>query len=127
MSNNRVTTKGTIELKEMEFWAYHGHFEEEQVIGNRFLLSVSVEYDISKAGSSDLLEDTLNYQELYNIIKREMAITSYLLERVASRVVDSIFEAFPKVESVSLEIAKLNPPLGGKLHSSKVTLKRSFK
>ncbi|MFA5713123.1 MAG: dihydroneopterin aldolase [Bacteroidales bacterium] len=124
MSKEVEYLKSTIELKEMEFWAYHGHFTQEQIIGNRFVVSVAVEYDISKAGRSDLLEDALNYQELYSVVEREMAHTSHLLESVASRIVDALFNTFPQIEGVSLELSKINPPLGGKLHSSKVTLKK---
>ncbi len=110
-----------IELKDMEFFAHHGCFKEEQIIGNKFIVNISVEGDFSKAEKSDDISDALNYQIIYNIVSEQMGITSNLLENVAGRIVDKIVEAFD-IERVELRIDKINPPLGGKLCSSSVTI-----
>lgn len=111
-----------VELENMEFFSHHGCFDEERRIGNRFIVNLSVEYDMSKASQSDNLADALNYQELYNVIKEEMNTPSRLLEHVAARVCKQLKVKFPEISGGSVSIAKLNPPLGGQVGASKVTL-----
>ena len=102
-------------LENMEFYAYHGCFSEEQIIGNHFLMDVSFEYNTSKAEESDFLEDTIDYQAIYEIIKKEMAIPSKLLEHVGRRIITAIEKQFPDVSQIHLKITKCNPPIGGKM------------
>lgn len=110
-----------IELKDMEFFSRHGCFEEERIIGNRFVVNLCVEGDFSSAASSDDLADAVNYQALYDIVKEQMEIPSNLLENVAKRICGKIKEAFPALSLVRVTIDKINPPLGGKLYASSVT------
>ena len=110
-----------IELKDMEFFSAHGCFEEERIIGNRFVVNLSVEGDFSSAASSDDLADAVNYQALYDIVKEQMDIPSNLLENVAKRICGKIKEAFPDLTVIRVTIDKINPPLGGKLYASSVT------
>ena len=110
-----------IELKDMEFFSKHGCFEEERIIGNRFVVNLSVEGNFSVAASSDNLEDAVNYQALYDIVKEQMDIPSNLLENVASRICNCVKEAFPSLGRIRVTIDKINPPLGGKLYASSVT------
>lgn len=114
---------GRVELVDMEFFANHGCFEEERIIGNKFIVNCWVDYDCSKAAGSDNIEDALNYQHLYDIVKREMALPSNLLESVAGRIIDALERSFPYVEQAQITIDKINPPLGGKVGASRVTLK----
>ncbi len=106
---------GTITLEGMEFFAFHGCFREEQIIGTRFTVDLSVETDTGKAEHSDHLADTLDYVKLYRCVKREMEEKSHLLEHVARRILDSVRSEFPSVTSMHLRIAKHNPPTGGKM------------
>lgn len=119
--------KNLIELIGMEFYAYHGCFKEEQIIGNRFMVNFSVETEMERPGISDNLCDALNYQELYNIIKEEIEITSKLLENVALRILDRAFKEFPAIMWAQVSISKLNPPIGGRVEASRVVMSRSYK
>lgn len=105
---------GLITLENMEFHGYHGCLEHEKTLGNTFIVSVQLELDTLKAGKSDSLEDTLNYQEIYDTIKKEMEIPANLIEHLAQRMIDSLKSTFPIVKSFKLKLSKLNPPLGGK-------------
>lgn len=113
---------GTIELIGMEFHAYHGCLEEERRDGNLFVADFRCEYEIGKAAESDILEDTLNYAEIYDIIAAEMAVPSNLLEHVTARIVKAIAAKHPEIPSFSVSIAKQNPPVAGKAEWSKVTI-----
>ncbi len=115
---------GQIDLEGLEFYAYHGHFPVEKVVGNKFILNVSIQTDCSKAGQSDQLEDALNYQEAYELIKEEMAIKSDLLEHVATRIVDRLYASFPSIQHASVKVSKMNPPMGGQIEKVSVTVSR---
>ena len=116
---------GLIELEGMEFYAYHGCFREEQVIGNTFIVYVSIETDCDVAGQTDNLNDTVNYQRIYVMVKEEMAITSKLLERVARRILNRIYDEFEEsVSKASIKISKMNPPMGGRMDCVSVTLSK---
>ncbi|MCI1720828.1 MAG: dihydroneopterin aldolase [Bacteroidales bacterium] len=110
-----------IELVDMEFFAHHGCFDEEQMIGNKFLVNLKVEGDFRKAASTDKISDALDYQGLYKVVKDEMGKPSKLLENVCKRIIDSIASRYPQIEKAELTVDKLNPPLGGKLYASSVT------
>jgi dihydroneopterin aldolase len=75
---------------------------------------------------SDEVADTLNYAELYDLVKEEMAIPSKLLEHVAGRIVKGINERFPKVSSIELKITKKNPPMGADCDGAGVYIKDSW-
>ena len=110
----------------MEFYAYHGHFEEEQVVGNYFRVNVWLETDCHMASESDKLSDALDYQRVYKVIHQEMKVPSRLLEHLAGRILTQLGTTFPQLEEASVCIEKMNPPLGGKIKSVSVELKRKF-
>jgi len=106
---------GKILLEGMEFFAYHGHYKEEQIIGTKFIVDLEMVFETSPAEYSDRLGDTINYQEVYQVVKKEMEINAHLLESVARRILDAVIKSFSQVKSVQVKISKVNPPLGGKV------------
>jgi 7,8-dihydroneopterin aldolase/epimerase/oxygenase len=86
---------GTILLEGMEFFAYHGHYTVEQIIGTKFIVDIAFDYDSTQAEKSDRLHDAINYQEVFLLVKNEMANNSHLLEHVARRILDSLRQTFP--------------------------------
>ncbi len=111
-----------IEIEGMEFYAYHGHFEVEKIAGNRFLVNLKIEADLSKAGQSDKLEDTLDYQQAYLAVKEEMDVSSDLLENVAQRIINRIKSEFQNIQKVSVKVSKMNPPMGGQIEKVSLTM-----
>lgn len=104
-----------ISIEGMEFFAYHGCFAEEQIIGTKFRVDIFMDVDTSAAEVSDDLFDTVNYQSVFMLVKAEMSIKSKLLEHVGRRVLDKLKSSFPEVKKARIKIRKLNPPLGGKM------------
>ncbi len=96
----------------MRFHAFHGVLPQERKTGNDYVVSLRAKYDISQAMASDLVDDTLNYAQVYEIVAREMREPSLLLEHVAGRIGKSLFAAFPGIAEMSLKVVKLNPPMG---------------
>lgn len=113
---------GFVEIEGMEFYAYHGHYEEEQIVGNRFLIDLKIETNCRKAAESDQIEDAVNYQTAYKIIKSEMQKKSNLLENIAGRIVDALYENLDNMKSVSIKLSKMNPPMGGKIKKVSITM-----
>jgi len=116
---------GQIRMNGMEFYAYHGCYRDEQLIGNNFLVDITLDTDMEEAAESDNLCDALNYAEAYDIVKHEMATRSFLLENVCDRILDGLFERFPQLDSATVAVSKLNPPIDGKMQSVTVNLQRS--
>ena len=113
-------TESYICLHEVRFYAFHGVMPQERRVGGEFLVSVKVGYPLEKAMSSDDVADTLNYAELYELVKKEMMLPSSLLEHVMGRIVEAIEKAFPKVTSVEVKIKKVNPPMGSDSNGAEV-------
>ena len=101
----------TIEVSGLELWAHHGVLDQERRVGNRFVVDVSLDVDLSKAMASDSVSDTINYAVIVDIVKREMAIPSDLLENVVWRVRRAILSQFPMVIGGSVRLTKLTPPI----------------
>jgi dihydroneopterin aldolase len=115
---------GLIEIEGMEFYAYHGHYPVEKKVGNRFLVNLKIKADCEKAGKTDKLEDALDYQKAYQLVKVEMAITSDLLEHVATRILDRLYLELPDIQHALVKVSKMNPPMGGQIEKVSVTLER---
>ncbi len=115
---------GKIRIEGMEFYAFHGHYKEEQIVGSHFVVDVALETDTDKAGISDDLKDTLNYQKAYLIIKKEMETTSNLLEHIATRILDALYRELSGIKKATITVSKLNPVMGGKIGSVSVELSR---
>lgn len=113
---------GTIELEGMEFRACHGCLETEKIAGNHFVVDFSGQVDMAAAIESDDLNDAVNYALVYDVIKKEMAKPSNLLEHVAGRIVKAIAAEFPQFISFTITISKRRPPVDGIVQWSKVTL-----
>ena len=119
---------GKIIIEEMEFYAFHGHYQEEQIVGNRFLVDLEMEADLREAANSDNLSDAVNYQRAYQIIKNEMRRTkSNLLENIGKRILDALFAKMEGIKKATIRIRKLNPPMGGPIKSVGITMKRKQK
>ena len=113
---------GTIHLEAMEFYSFHGHYKEEQIVGNKFLVDLMLETNMKKAAETDELQDAANYVTAYKLVKREMEKKSKLLENIASRILNAIHEELPEIDKATVTIRKMNPPMGGKMRSVSVTL-----
>jgi dihydroneopterin aldolase len=115
---------GLIRIEQMEFYSFHGCFEEERIVGNRFIVDLEMETGMSRACETDRIDDALNYQTAYDLVKAAMKTNSYLLEHIAGRILDALFQNFPELERASVKVAKMNPPMGGKIGSVSVEIER---
>ncbi len=105
-------THSTIFVNDIQLHAYHGVMPQEQLTGNDYLVSVSAQYPIDKAITTDDVQHTLNYAMVYDIVKEEMGISSKLVEHVAGRIAQHLMKQFADISAVQVRITKLNPPMG---------------
>jgi dihydroneopterin aldolase len=115
---------GIIRIEDMEFYAFHGHFKEEQIVGNKFVIDLEIETDLEKASQSDKLEDATDYVVACMVVKEEMNKKSYLLENIAKRILDSLYLNLKNIKSATVKIRKMNPPVGAKVGSVSVIMTR---
>ena len=116
---------GSIKLKNIKVFAYHGCLEEEGKIGSDYSVDLKVKGDLSNSGQSDELADTIDYVHLNNIVKEEMALRSKLLESVAERINNRVLKEIILVQKVTVSVSKINPPIGGNVAMVSVTRSKS--
>ena len=116
---------GIIKVENIRIFAHHGCLSEETKIGSDYRVDLKVEADLQTSAKTDKLSDTVDYVFLNRIIKDEMNIPSYLLETVAKRILNRIFNEDTMVKKATVLISKLNPPIGGDVE--RVTIKMTDK
>ena len=109
-----------VALEGMQFYAYHGFYEEEQLIGGYFVVDVYVDTDFMLAAETDDLSGTVNYETVYFVCRMEMKRPSKLIEHVAQRIHQRLMGVLSSATGILVRISKLNPPLGGPVSRSYV-------
>ena len=117
------TVLGTIALEGLEFFAYHGFYDEEQKIGNKYAVDITITTDFSEAARRDRLRATVNYEDVYRVVVAVMRQPARLLEHIAHRIIQDVRQQYPDVQTVEVSVSKFNPPIGGVCHRAKITLK----
>ncbi len=113
-----------IDLVGIEVFAHHGVFPEEREQGQPFVIDVRLGVDLEDAGSSDDLEDTVDYGVLVQRIHDLVAGERWdLIERVAQRVADAVLDE-PKVSFVTVTVHKPRAPVPLKVADVAVTITR---
>jgi dihydroneopterin aldolase len=98
---------------------------EEGKIGSDYRVDLTVKANLAKSAKTDNLADTVDYVHLNKIVKQEMAIRSKLLEEVAKRILDRILIEIPMVKKATIEVSKLNPPIGGNVAMVTIEMSKS--
>ncbi len=121
-----VDNDGAIALEGMHFRAYHGLHEEEQIIGNDYLLDVSVMIDTTTASETDDLYKTVNYETIYEISKMVMSEKAKSLETIADRITAALKHQFNNIQEIKVYLKKLDPAVGGQLDFVSVKTEDDF-
>lgn len=101
-----------IKIKDLEVYCNHGVFKEENILGQKFLVSVSLMLDTKRAGKSDAMEDSISYADAAHFIKKFMKERTFkLLEAAAENLAEAILLSFPPTEQVRVEIKKPWAPI----------------
>ena len=116
-----------VALLGVEFFAYHGFYEEERRIGNKYIVDIRIQTEITSSIDDDDLAKTVDYEKVYAILRTEIDVPAKLLEHVAGRMLHAIYEEFPFIRRLDIAVAKQNPPVGGICRESNITLVKDFK
>jgi len=120
-----MDSKDLIALNEMVFYAYHGVYDSEKELGQRFIINFRAELDYNAAAENDDLDQTVNYGQIYNKIEETFKAKKYdLLESAAYNIIKSLFMAFPQLEAVEIEIKKPSVPIEGVLAGAAIKMSR---
>lgn len=104
----------SIQLHNLEFYAYHGLLPQERVVGGHY--RVDVELSLTpplRALTEDVIDDTVNYAEVYALIRQQMKQPVNLLEHLAHRITKGLYAQFPQIQAVKLSVTKVTPPISG--------------
>ncbi len=111
-----------ITLNNIQAYGYHGCWDEEAIIGGEYRIDVEINTNFSLAAIHDELSKTIDYVAVKEIVYREMAIRSKLIENVAHRILESIKKELRGIISISVKVTKLNAPMGGQVESVTVEI-----
>ena len=114
----------TIHLHQIECFAFHGIYEEERILGNKFIVDVDIDVEIEEKIVS--INDTIDYSLVYDIVKSCMDTPTDLIEIVAEEMAALIHQKFPKVKNVKITIQKTNPPVTGFIGNVAISLQKKF-
>ncbi len=114
----------TIKIEGMEFRSAHGCYDTEQRVGGNFVVDIVLEVEDKGASEADDVTRTVNYVEVYETVREQMAIPSRIIENAVHRILEAVSARFPQVLRAEVTLAKLAPPIGGKAARVSVTFSR---
>lgn len=117
----------SIQIRDLEVYCHHGVLKEETVLGQKFLVSLTLYMDTRLSGICDDLSKSIDYAEVSHFVKREMEKKNFkLIEAVAEHLARSILLTFPKVEKIRVEIKKPWAPILLPLDTVSVCIEREW-
>ncbi|NCQ94749.1 MAG: dihydroneopterin aldolase [Microcystis wesenbergii Mw_QC_S_20081001_S30D] len=101
----------TIHFTGIRAYGYTGYLAEEQVLGQWFEVDLSLAVDISIAGKSDAIEDTLDYRQAIEIVKHQIETSKFaLVEKLATVIAEDILQ-LDRVRQVRVQLSKPAAPI----------------
>lgn len=117
----------TIEVNGIKLYGFHGCLEEEGLIGGNYVVDISLTTDFQLAAETDTLENTIDYVIVNQIVKKEMAIRSKLIEHVGHRILLGLKDSIKNMNAVRIKITKICPPINGDVENVAIIIAETFK
>jgi dihydroneopterin aldolase len=112
----------TVAIHGAEFFAKHGYYPEEQLLGCKFLVDITVDFTPAGELKKDSLANTVNYEQLYNIANNQMQHPRKLIETLGEAIINDIKTEYPFIEKAEVTIRKKHPPMPGPVDHTSVTI-----
>ena len=113
-------------IEGLRIFAYHGVFPQEKREGQEFVLDITLQLDLTRAGETDALTDTLNYAEAVAVATEAMTAASYdLIERAAAQVAAALLDRFPSLQEVTVRLSKPHAPVDAAFTNIAVEITRT--
>lgn len=116
----------TVELNNLILQGHHGVYEEERKLANTFEVNLSVAFDEKKAVLQNL-PDTIDYEELYAIIKQKMSKPGFLLEKICQDIIHTIKKQYSFIKEINISIYKIQVPIENFQGRAGVSIHKKFK
>ncbi|MBK7558601.1 MAG: dihydroneopterin aldolase [Chitinophagaceae bacterium] len=114
----------TVNLHNLSFYAFHGVYDEEKILGNHYEVNVVISFETKEPVIT--LEQTINYEKVYEIISQRMLVPADLLETLAQEIAHAIYHFENRCQSISVSIEKKDPPIKNMQGSVSVIYKTAF-
>lgn len=114
--------ENVINIEGIKLYGYHGCLDEEGRIGGNYIVDVHITTDFMQSAIEDDLHKTIDYCDIYEIAKAEMAVRSKLIEQVCLRIFDRIKQKFPQIKKLHVKVTKLLPPMNGNVEKVSVEM-----
>ncbi len=112
-------------LRGCQFHGKHGVSPEERAVGGRVIVDVELEYDLTQAGVSDDLRNTINYSDVFKTVRAQVEDQNFsLLEGLGHKIAEAVLAKFP-ANAVTVYVRKSPPPIKGIVDSAGVEIRRS--
>lgn len=115
----------TIRLNNLRFFGYHGLYDEEKVLGNEFEMSIALRLAYTQKEHLSI-DDTVNYAEVYEVVKEVFAQREDLLETICVNTSEAIAERFTQVRGITITLTKLQMPIAGFIGTAGVTFEKAY-
>ena len=116
----------SILINGLKIYAYHGVMPQERTVGATFTIDMKIDTDFTQAIETDQLDGTISYAEVCEVVRREMAIPSQLLEHVGGRIVKALQQQIPEIKAIRLKLIKDNPPMGADLQGAGIEIETNY-
>lgn len=104
--------KTVLFIDNLEVFANHGLFEEENKLGQKFIFDIECELNYKKAMFSDEMTDSISYADIVEVVVKTATTNTFnLLERLAGEILKNIFTEFSQIENINLKINKPGAPI----------------
>lgn len=114
-------------LKNMIFYGYHGVYAEERKLGQQYAVDVEIVSDLINAGLTDDLKLTVNYADVYNLVRQVMEQEQFnLIEGMGLAILKRLGEHY-EVKKITVRVRKPQPPVGGLVEAAEFEVSREFK
>lgn len=115
-------------IRRMEYYGYHGVFDEERKLGQRFYVDLELELNLEAAGKHDDLSETVNYAEVHFTVKEVVEKKSFkLIEALAECIATTVLDTYTRVDALTVAVTKPHPPFDIHFEGVTVQLRRSRK
>ena len=115
----------TIELRDLQFYSFHGLYDEEKKIGGEFVVDVFAKFPATSHRLTSI-DETVNYAAIFEIIKKEMDQPRELLETLTQSIAKKIHDKFSSIIEMEVRVVKKVPPIVGFNGTVAATYRNTF-
>jgi dihydroneopterin aldolase len=117
-----------INIERIGVFAYHGVYEEEGRLGQRFYISIDAGLDLAPAGRADDLTQSVSYADIAARVQEiSVGHRFRIIEALAEAIAQDLLHSFPRIEEIKICVEKPNAAVAAILDTIRVTLHRTRK